>query len=223
MSLWAEALERLATQMSPQIYERWLKGSNALEADETLIVSLSSATAVDWVEGRLRPQIQRVVDGLAGAPIQLHFSVVSDEPELIISESYRDDHSRITKPDRVFVGTQYFRNKWVPLLGGPLAWIIIELRQRCYFNRETGEQRTFCTATYEELARAAGVSKRHAMRLLNPEDPVKKSRVDAFIISRETLKEFSKKHQRVINTTTRWQVMMEDPLTPEDAARLKAS
>jgi len=45
------------------------------------------------------------------------------------------DRFGITQPDKVFVTTQYFRKKLVPLLGHALAWLIIALRQHCYWNR----------------------------------------------------------------------------------------
>lgn len=35
---------------------------------------------------------------------------------------------KIVSPDDKYVGTQYFRLKWVPLLGHLLAWMVVALR-----------------------------------------------------------------------------------------------
>jgi hypothetical protein len=89
-----------------------------------------------------------------------------DEDLLALQEVYANVYSEIVKPDRVFVGTQYFRQRWLPLLGPKLAWLIITLRQHCYWNRQTGELRDYCIIDQEDLAFVAGTTVPTLNRLL---------------------------------------------------------
>ena len=36
---------------------------------------------------------------------------------LALEQAYANAYNEIVQPDRVFVASQYFRKKWVPLLG----------------------------------------------------------------------------------------------------------
>jgi len=38
---------------------------------------------------------------------------------------------------RVHLGTQYFRQKWTPILGHKLALVVVQLRSRCFWNKDT--------------------------------------------------------------------------------------
>ncbi len=60
---------------------------------------------------------------------------------------------------------QYFRLNWVPKLGPAMAWLILGLRSRCYYNPDTGEHRDVCTWRKKELATLLGQS-RYNLRLL---------------------------------------------------------
>jgi len=53
---------------------------------------------------------------------------------------------------------QYFRLNWVPKLGPTLAWLIIALRSRCYYNKTTGELRDTYIWPKKELAGILGQS-----------------------------------------------------------------
>ncbi|MFQ5872782.1 MAG: hypothetical protein ACE5JL_03135 [Dehalococcoidia bacterium] len=88
---------------------------------------------------------------------------------LALQEAYANAYNQLVKPDKVFVATQYFRLRWVPLLGPALSWVIIALRQHCYWNKSTGEKRDWCLVTQEELAEEVGVSVATLRRLLQQE------------------------------------------------------
>lgn len=95
---------------------------------------------------------------------------------LALQEAHTNIYNEIVKPDRIFVASQYFRRKWLPLLGSSLAWVIIVLRQHCYWSRETGDKRDWCLISQEELAKEAGISVATLKRLL------KHDHADKFII-----------------------------------------
>jgi len=68
-------------------------------------------------------------------------------------------YTRIVRPDKVQIATQYFRLHWLPLLGAARAWLILHLRAHCYLNTQNLELRDIAhVAGLAELAAALGVS-----------------------------------------------------------------
>lgn len=134
---------------------------------------------------------------------------------MALQEAYANVYNEIVKPDRVFVATQYFRKKWLPLLGPSLAWVIVALRQHCYWNRETGEKRDWCTISQEELAAEAGISVATLKRLL------KQEYTDKFIIDITHRYRYDHKRRKQVRRKSMYRIRMDDPLTPEDEVRLK--
>lgn len=61
---------------------------------------------------------------------------------------------------------QYFRLEWVPRLGPSLAWLIMVLRSKCYFNEETEELRDVNTWDKKDLVQALGQSTSNLSKLL---------------------------------------------------------
>lgn len=60
---------------------------------------------------------------------------------------------------------QYFRLNWVPELGPAMAWLVMVLRSRCYYNPDKGELRDSYTWRKKDLAALLGQS-RYNLRLL---------------------------------------------------------
>lgn len=60
---------------------------------------------------------------------------------------------------------QYFRLTWVPELGPAMAWLIMVLRSRCYYNSDQDELRDVYTWRKKDLAALIGQS-RYNLRLL---------------------------------------------------------
>jgi len=134
---------------------------------------------------------------------------------LALQEAYANVYNEIVKPDKVFVATQYFRKRWVPLLGPALGWVITALRQHCYWNKSTGELRDWCLVTQQELADEVGVSVSTLKRLLQHEhagrfitDVTHRYRYDAGL-------------QKRVRKPSMYRVRMDDPLVPEDEERLR--
>lgn len=134
---------------------------------------------------------------------------------MALQEAYANVYNEIVKPDRVFVATQYFRKKWLPLLGASLAWVIVALRQHCYWNRETGEKRDWCLISQEELASEVGISVATLKRLLKHEH------ADKFIIDITHRYRYDRKRRKQVRRKSMYRIRMDDPLTPEDEVRLK--
>ena len=135
---------------------------------------------------------------------------------LALEQAYANAYNEIVQPDRVFVASQYFRKKWVPLLGHALAWLIIALRQRCYYNRETGELRDWCLVTQEELAKEIGVSRRTLIRLLQ------RPYAEWFIEEVQCQYHYDSRFRKQVRGASVYRIRMDDPLIPEDQELLQA-
>jgi len=79
--LWTSALEALERKFSKPIFEMWVKPIRmvSLSGDE-LTLSVPTNFARDWVEHRLKGQIDEVLSGLFGASLDLTFIVAEPEP-----------------------------------------------------------------------------------------------------------------------------------------------
>jgi hypothetical protein len=138
-----------------------------------------------------------------------------DDGAMRVQEAYANLYNEITQPDKVFVSTQYFRRQWVPRLGHTLAWLILALRQRCYWNKRTGEERDWCVVTQEELAQEIGVELRTVRRLLQAEHASK------FIVEMRGRYQYDNRLGKRVREDTLYRVRMDDPLVPEDEERLR--
>jgi hypothetical protein len=83
----------------------------------------------------------------------------TEDTRLALSRACDALYNRLVRPDRVQIATQYFRLSWLSLLGAARAWLILDLRSRCYLNHQEMELRDTCTVGgYAELANRLGVS-----------------------------------------------------------------
>jgi hypothetical protein len=72
--LWARSLEDLKLQMTKATFDTWLRGSKVVEAgDGCLTVAVRHIHAVDWLQNRLLPLIERTVARYADGEIKITF------------------------------------------------------------------------------------------------------------------------------------------------------
>src|SRR5579883_2193533 len=126
---------------------------------------------------------------------------------------YHDLRNQIVRPLNLHVETRYFFRRWKPILGPVLTLLIMELRDRCYYNPRTGERRDYCWPSQEELARAIGVSTRTVIRAL--QDP----RAQKFIRIQHRYR-YDPVLGKKVRTSSAYVVAMDDPLLPEDEPKL---
>jgi hypothetical protein len=88
--LWQRALADLQLQMTRATFDTWLRGTRVVEADAgSLTVGVGNAYALDWLNQRLMPLIQRTIDRRNGEPLQIRFLVrssIDDGPPLPVPE-----------------------------------------------------------------------------------------------------------------------------------------
>ena len=131
--------------------------------------------------------------------------------ETALRRAFADVQVRITRPTRIALATHYFRTEWVPQLGATNAWLIMALRSRCYWNKESGEVRDTCAMSTMKLADLLGCSTRTVIRGL--QDPL----VQRFVTAQGRVYEPRPGDGRKTPARTRFQVHLTlDPLTPPD-------
>lgn len=194
---------------------------------DVLTIKAPSSQKREVLEKRLRPQIERQAAYILKRDIKVRFvdedslrlDQVDAKDVLVLQGMYESLRDEIIKADRVFVATQYFRRKWVPRLGHTLAWTIIALRQRAYYNRDTQEKRDEIKSTLEEIAYEIGTSVDTIQRALkkpctecDSPHPI----ADHFIPLRKAIYTFSPRFGKKIRSGTFFRVRMDDPLIRAD-------
>lgn len=223
--LWPKVLEAIKPSVTRATFDAWLRDTTATQRNGTLTVTTPRPLALDWLEHRLRPQIERAVTEAAGHNLEIKFEIADatkvEQEQLFFTGSYRDAYNEIVRPDALVCTTRYFHDNWRPLLGNDLWLLIWEMRRHCFWNKTNPEKsRDTFEATREELAASIGVSEATIKRLLNPSDPEKKAILDKFITCLGVKRGYSNKVGRVVYETTTWRVRLDDPLTPADEQRL---
>lgn len=228
--MWKEMLTSLRGQMTKATFDTLFLRSNGYLKNGSLVIEADNAYAADWLERRFQQQIKRSACEVLGKEItNLEFVVkgkvveekkTARQTEMFeVSGTYVELYNKIVRPKEQFWETEYFRKNWVPRLGPVLAWLIVGLRRKCYYNPNTGEKRDVCKFPVYKLAEEVGVSLSTASRHLN--NPQKKEIIDLFILDRSPIREYSHKKGRVVTVTTIWRIRLDDPLTPEDTLILK--
>ena len=118
-----------------------------------------------------------------------------------IAQAASQLHNVMTRPERVYMGNQYYRLHWVPALGPALSSLVVNLRARCYWNVRTGELRDTCHASWSELAAEIGCTARQLHNLRQNPDLA------------QFVELFCEGHGRA---RSQFRVRMSDPLTHAD-------
>ena len=180
-----------------------------LVSDLPPLATLPTDDLPDWATRRplnLRQIAFRVLSeaGITDVPARL-----ADETAL--RRAFADAQARITRPTRIALATHYFRTEWVPHLGATNAWLIMALRSRCYWNKESGQVRDLCVMSIKELADLLGTSTRTVIRGL--QHPL----VRKFVTAQGRVYERRADAARKTLARTRFRVhLTPDPLTPPD-------
>ena len=74
--IWTRSLEELKLQMTRATFDTWLRGSEVVEADDgCLTIAVQHVHAVDWLQNRLLPVIERTVARHADGESKITFVV----------------------------------------------------------------------------------------------------------------------------------------------------
>jgi len=79
---WQATLGELQLQMTRATFDTWLRGSRVVDyQQDTFVVHVRHAYAVDWLQNRLLPVIQRTLQRRAGPEAQVFFTARGPEPQ----------------------------------------------------------------------------------------------------------------------------------------------
>ncbi len=115
---------------------------------------------------------------------------------------YLTAYNAIVQPEKVFSVTRYFLDHWWPILGPAQAWLIIALRQRCFWN----DRRDWCIVDSGVLAREAGIGRTTLFKAAGSDDPV------AWFFQRTRRRRYDHAMGREVATSNRYTVVLDDPL-----------
>ena len=175
--IWGQVLAELKLRMTKATFDTWLVQTHLQElTDDKAVITCPNGFAVDWLENRLARPIRDTLTGVLGREVEISFVVATapppPEPEEptpgpgLYYPAYTQEYTEIVQPDKVYVVTHYFRQVWQPRLGPTAAALVIELRNRCWLDWRRGNKEPGCEASYEDLAKAIGVSEATIKRLV---------------------------------------------------------
>jgi hypothetical protein len=155
------------------------------------------ATPVNWDETATYPTVADVVTTLG-------MERPDDDGATL---SLRETCSQLQQAfvGRAFLGTQYFRREWMPILGPKLALAVVQLRSRCFWSED--EVRDEVELPFTVLAREAGCSARW-LRTINETKPLTKA--------------FFTASDRGRGRAPVFQISLLEPIAPQDKDRHEA-
>ncbi|HID65167.1 MAG TPA: hypothetical protein EYP49_20810 [Anaerolineae bacterium] len=85
--IWQAALGELKLQMTKATFDTWLANTHLTAADgNAFTIAVPNAFTRDWLENRLLTTIKRILVGIAGCPVEVHFVVRQDSPQVVTAE-----------------------------------------------------------------------------------------------------------------------------------------
>ncbi len=117
---------------------------------------------------------------------------------------YNTLYNATTRPDFRFVVSRYFIDEWVPLLGPSLAWLIVGLRQQCFWN----QRRNWCIVDKTTLAHETALDERTIERSL------KKPFSDWFVLEVSHRYQYRSQIGKKVRDKNRYQLLLDEPLSP---------
>lgn len=127
-----------------------------------------------------------------------------DDKLLHLQGVYNTLYNATTRPDFRFVVSRYFIDEWVPLLGPSLAWLIVGLRQQCFWNR----RRDWCIVDKATLSRETALDERTIERCL------KKPFSNWFVIEVSHRYQYRTQLGKKVRDKNQYQLLLDEPLSP---------
>lgn len=125
---------------------------------------------------------------------------------------YNTLYNATTRPDFRFVVSRYFIDEWVPLLGPSLAWLVVGLRQQCFWNH----RRDWCIVDKATLSRETALDERTIERCF------KKPYSAWFVIEVSHRYQYRTQIGKKVRDKNRYQLLLDEPLSPRHQLGLAA-
>ena len=137
--------------------------------------------------------------------------------EITLSPFYHSAVNAVTKPNKFTATSNYFVERWMPLLGGNGTMIVLALRRDGFVNHKTGERRDEIAIDGAGLAAAAGISEDTLIRELGENKKTGKPQNEwlHYFVQKRPRKRRNKAGQLRQQENAYW-VAMDDPVHPDD-------
>lgn len=137
------------------------------------------------------------------------------EAPLQLAGVHLQPYNEVVRPGQIWKVSKYFLRRWTPYMPASHLWLIIGARQESYFNGN----RPWFTAYDQNLAAAAGLHVRSFRRTAKKEIVEGRGALACFI-SKQGDPAYVTGQPVPKLEETRYQVRLDDPLTPADAEAL---
>ncbi len=130
--------------------------------------------------------------------------MLGDKQTLHLQGVYNTLYNATTRPDFKFAVTRYFIDEWLPLLGPSMAWLIVGLRQQCFWN----QRRDWCIVDKATLARETALDERTIERCL------KKPLSRWFVVEITHRYRYRSQIGKKVRDKNRYHLLLDEPLSP---------
>lgn len=229
---WQAAITQLRMEMPAAAFDTWVKPASLIAFQgDTFVVGCINRFGRDWLANRLTHSLERLLQGLLNRPIRVRFELTESEeeaghhpeeghwPATSFALDIRHNSLRHTllEPERVVrLPVYYFR--WLPYVGAQTVFLFMALWQEYYLTTQgkgtSGNAKVAARA--ERVCQWAGLSRAQFFRLIQPGSPL-----GWFARKLETDHEIDRQTGRAKKSANIY-LLYETPLTPGDAADLKA-
>jgi len=135
-----------------------------------------------------------------------------------LSPFYNSAVNAVTQPNKITWCSDYFIDRWMPLLGGEGTRIVLALRRQGYNNRKTGVKREEIQMDLAELAQLAGCSVDTISRQVGGVNPKTQHPFNpwmSYFVKKRNIKRRNKAGHLRQEDNGYW-VSMDDPIHPDD-------
>lgn len=167
--IWNESLRELRLQMTTATFNTWLVNSRLLSVTEgKLVVGVSNAYAMDWLQNRLIDVVERVVTAVAGRTCTVEFRI---DPAHIHQEGAETLTLKSPEGPPEFIGFEPIRSNYTqmpkqffevvlrsePSVVTAFVAAVIDQTYGIILNYHTGERREWWEASKPEISRTTGI------------------------------------------------------------------
>ena len=233
---WQSVLGQLQVEMPKASFDTWVRDTRPLSYENgAMTIGAANAYARDWLDSRLSSTVARLLVGVLNSDVAVNFvvadidskreeesneSVIDDDSNNVVAqESAATEYERIVRPDRVvaFPGylLRHLEQKCIP---PEELSLYIGARQGVYLNWIRGGEPQIMVQNISawDLLYFSNMSHASLFRLINGR---KEFAGGALQKLDEPAPHTGKKY---LDYANRWRVMINPPLTRNDAAALEA-
>lgn len=242
---WQMALEQLRLDMPKASFDTWVRDTSFVSfEDGVFTIGTPNSYGREWLASRLTSTVRRILTGILNQQIAVRF-IVNDDPDdddgdpdegdaleqetttleehpdvLSLQAKYQSIYDEIVRPDQVVVLPGYFL-RFIPLLGGELAWLYIGFRQAAYEAGAARQPGKKFGAPAQKVAKYSGMSLRTFRRYSAKPDTWQRLRgLVTPVEDKPRWQHGSDNHPH--RTPRFYRVAMTLPLTPSDELSLRA-